>query len=198
MSIRFRRSPGVQVRRFEQQAWPLLPVVLRTAQFLTRDTQAAEDLAQDTMLKALKSLESFRDGTNMKAWLLTILRRTHIDELRRRGVRPKPTSLASVPDPAAPESTARDDAWHHPEELMERFDDEDVIDALRALPDELRWTLLLVDVEQVPMAEAAESLDIALGTVKSRCHRGRRQLRDALHERALQRGWTRNESEGKS
>ena len=73
--------------------------------------------------------------------------------------------------------------------LIEQFEDDAVIDALRSLPQDIRWTLMLVDVEQLDQTQAAELLGVPLGTIKSRTHRGRRMLRDRLHERAGQRGW---------
>ena len=82
-----------------------------------------------------------------------------------------------------------DDRWAEPEDLMNRFEDEAVMEALRQLPEDIRWTLLLVDIEQMMQTDAAEILDVAVGTIKSRVHRGRGLLRDHLYQLASKRGW---------
>lgn len=181
-----------QAERFRRLAWPLMPVVLRTAQCLTRRDDQAEDLAQEAMVKAMRSIDSFQEGTDIKAWLLTILRRTYIDRLRAERNRPLRLSLdadqiGQTSDESAPGRF--DGEWDEPEQLMARFEDEAVIGALRELPDDVRWTVLLVDVEQMEQADAAAVLGVAVGTIKSRTHRGRAMLRDRLHELAVQRGW---------
>lgn len=173
----------------------MLPVVLRTAQCLVGHHGHAEDLAQETMIKAMRGIDSFKEGTNLKAWLLTILRRTHIDQLRSTRNRPLQLSLdvTGIDLPAAASSTTDVPmtSWDDPEQLMSRFDDQAIIDAMGLLSEELRWTLLLVDVEQLEHAEAAEILEVAVGTIKSRTHRGRALLRELLHDVAVQRGWLR-------
>jgi RNA polymerase sigma-70 factor, ECF subfamily len=186
--------PGEQRKeRFERLAWPCLPVVLRTARYLTRDPHRAEDLAQETMLKALRAMDSFAEGTDIRAWLLMILRRTHLDAVRAQIRRPEALSLEQAGLTPASEGTEdagrHDREWTDPQGLMERFADQEVIDALRQLPEEIRWTLLLVDVEQLDQADAAKVLEVPVGTVKSRAHRGRKMLRDSLFEFAKGRGW---------
>lgn len=184
---------AAEAERFKRVAWPLMPVVLRAAQCLTGNAAQAEDLAQETMIKAARAIHSYRSGSNIKAWLLTILRRTHIDWLRAEQQRPLKLSIDQEGVEMADRSNTLggqfDGRWSQPEELMSRFEDETVIDALRGLPDDMRWTLLLVDVEQMDHADAAAALDVAVGTIKSRSHRGRAMLRDRLFERALKRGW---------
>lgn len=190
-------SPGTivaaQADRFKRLAWPLMPVVVRTAQCLTRNAEQADDLAQETMIKAMRAIDSYQSGSNMKAWLLTILRRTHIDWLRVSRNRPLQLSLdeggVDVEDERNLTAGQFDEHWEEPEDLMGRFEDEVVIEAMQEIPEDIRWTLLLVDVEQMEHAEAANTLDVAVGTVKSRTHRGRAMLRDRLYQRAVQRGW---------
>ncbi|HNO78146.1 MAG TPA: sigma-70 family RNA polymerase sigma factor [Phycisphaerae bacterium] len=187
-------SPN-QAARFKRLAWPFMSVVLRTSECLTRSSDQAEDLAQETMLKALRAIDSYQDDTDMRAWLLTIMRRTHIDCLRAVRNRPLQLSLdgtaLDLPDNEDPPSGRLDEQWEEPEELMDRFDDETVIEAMRALPNDIRWTLLLVDIEQMAQADAAAVLGVPVGTIKSRAHRGRAMLRDQLCQFALQRGWLR-------
>lgn len=164
---------------FYREIWPFLPAVLRAAQFLTRNIAEAEDLAQETMLKAFKSIDRFKPGTDMKAWLMTILRNTRIDALRSAR-RPATLSLDDVGDVAEPAMVPAQQAWQHPQEVLQAFSDEQVIEALKRLPEEIRWTLMLVDVEQMDHAEAANVLDVPVGTIKSRAHRGRAMLRQLL------------------
>ena len=172
--------------RFDQLVWPHMATVLRTAQCLARDDAAAEDLAQDTMIKAFKSLDTLRDDACVKAWLMTILRRAHIDQARSAEL---PTqSLDGMNfDPAGPDDASRSDgevAWNKPDELMQTFSDQQMIVALKELPREIRWTLLLVDVEGLDHREAADVLEIPVGTVKSRIHRGRAMLHISLRPAA--------------
>lgn len=187
------RITADQADRFRRLAWPQLATVVRTAQCLARHDAEADDLAQETMLKAMRAIDAYTDGTDIRAWLLTILRRTHIDRLRARRPRPTEVSLDETmiePSPDAADAAGEFDArWDDPESLMSRFEDEAVVEALRDLPDEMRWTLLLVDVEQMDHADAAAVLGVAVGTIKSRAHRGRAMLRDRLHRLAVRRGW---------
>lgn len=164
---------------FYRDVWPYLPAILRAAQFLTRNVAQAEDLAQETMLKAFRSIDRFKPGTDMKAWLMTILRNTRIDALRTAR-RPATLSLDDVDDVAEPAAPPNQQAWQHPEEVLQAFSDEQVISALKRLPEDIRWTLMLVDVEQLDHSEAAMVLDVPLGTIKSRAHRGRAMLRQLL------------------
>jgi len=183
-----------QIERFERLAWPLLPVLLRAAQCMTHRDDQAEDLVQETMIKAMRAIDRFEEGSDMKAWLLTIQRRTFIDLYRSQKHQRAERSLSddTVPEPADDAGHTAgefDEQWDQPEQLLNRFDDEQIVEALRSLPDEIRWTLLLVDVEQLGQRQAAEVLDVPSGTIKSRAHRGRGMLRDKLYGLARQRGW---------
>lgn len=163
---------------FYREVWPHLAAILRAAQFLTRNRAEAEDLAQDTMLKAFRSVHKFAPGTDCKAWLMTILRNTRIDGLRTR--RPAALSLDDVADIAESPESGDELVWEHPEDLLQTFSDEEMITALKQLPEEIRWTLMLVDVEQMDHAQAATVLAVPVGTIKSRAHRGRLMLRQIL------------------
>lgn len=163
--------------------WPHLPHVLRVAQILTGNTADAEDLAQDTMMKALAAIDQFREGTDARKWLTTILRNVRIDRLRSRGTAVNDVSLEQLDIDVEDRSTAvSDPRWEQPQELLESFSDAQVIDAMQRVPEEIRWTLLLVDVEGLDHAEAAKVLDVPVGTIKSRAHRGRAMLRASLSE----------------
>lgn len=172
--------------RFRRLAWPQVPTLLRTAGYLTRDPHAAEDLVQETMIRAMKNMASFEDGTDIRAWLMTILRRTHIDLYRADRKHRDVVSLDAagglgITLPDERQAGTYDGRWDHPEEILEQFGDDVVVLALKTLPQEIRWTLLLVDVEQLDHADAASVLGVPVGTIKSRAHRGRAMLRDRLH-----------------
>jgi RNA polymerase sigma-70 factor (ECF subfamily) len=180
-------------KRFYDVVWPQRSALLRVAQILTHDVHDAEDLTQDTLVKAFRAIEQFKEGTDARKWLLSILRNTRIDRLRARALSAKEVSLDQFPmdvaDGRSAQATEGDGTWENPIEILSKFSDNAVIAALQKLPEEVRWTLLLVDVEDLKNDEAATLLSVPVGTVKSRMHRGRALLRDALinvaHERRL-------------
>ena len=153
----------------------------------TANAADAEDLAQETLLKAFRAMDTFRAQTNAKAWLLTILRNARIDRLRTRAGSAPPIGLEELAaEPEAGDSAA-DVAWDSPQRILEAFSDGDVIDGLQGIAEELRWTLLLVDVEGMDHKDAADVLGVPVGTVKSRVHRARALLRQVLLPLARQR-----------
>lgn len=168
--------------RFYDVVWPLMATVLRAATYLTECSADADDLAQETMLKAFKALDRLQPGSNVKAWLLAILRNAHVDGFRARGQ--KETSLEQLEyEPAEPtpwEPRQDIDIWRNPESVLNELSDQTIIDALRRLPKEIRWTLLLSDIEGLEEADAAAILAVPVGTIKSRLHRGRKILRQLL------------------
>ncbi len=192
-----------QMDRFRRLAWPQLAVLLRTAGYMTRDPNAAEDLVQETMIRAMNNMTTFREGTDIKAWLMTILRRTHIDLYRANRKHESTVSLQAANllqidlKPDQPDG-AFDDKWDQPDDLMQRFEDQTLILALKTLPEDMRWALLLVDVERLELAQAAEVLGVPTGTIKSRVHRGRAMLRDRLHSHAESIGLFRRAEKGAS
>lgn len=171
---------------FDEIAMPHLDSVYRTALALSRKPHEADDLTQTTMLKAFQRFGSFRPGTACKPWLLRILRNTWIDALRHRKVVgtvvPIEEGLVGDPSPGEPEP------WTEAEDVLERFSDEQVIRALRELPDDQRLTLVLVDVEEMSQEDAAAILDVAVGTVKSRTSRARAALKRKLQAHARDLG----------
>ena len=174
-------------QRFYETVWPHRALVLRAAMIHTANAADAEDLAQETLLKAFKAMDTFRAETNAKAWLLTILRNARIDRLRTRAGSAPAISLEELAaEPAAADSAA-DSAWGSPQEILNAFSDADVIDGLQGIAEELRWTLLLVDVEGMDHRDAADVLGVPVGTIKSRVHRARAMLRQVLLPLARQR-----------
>ncbi len=184
------------IRRFYAEIWPLRDVVLRTAQILAGNVPDAEDLAQETLLKAFRFIDTFRTGTDAKAWLLAILRNTRLDRLRIRGSAGHISLDEMAGDPADEAYEVEQSVWERPADVLNKFSDAEVIHALQALPEEIRWTLLLVDVEEIDHVEAARMLEAPVGTIKSRAHRGRQMLRTALLPLARDRRLVREPNRG--
>jgi len=174
-------QPATDDTAFERYVLPEIEVLLRVAHSLTRNHAEAEDLVQDTLLRAYRGIAGF-DGRHPRAWLLTILRNTHINRNRRR--RPE---LLRDPDLAndrlaASASDDRTDAF-----VDDDLDVEIVraLDALDALDEPFRRVVELVDIDGLSYAEAAEVLDVPVGTVMSRLHRARSRIRDRLDRAGL-------------
>lgn len=179
-------------KRFYDLLWPHRSAVLRTALILCGGNAAeADDLAQETMLKGFRSIDQFEPGTNATAWLCKILRNVRIDRLRSSSGSHVGLSLEDLheepADRIATHSSADQQAVRNdPQVVLEQFSDRQVIEALQKLPEDIRWTIFLVDVEGMDHQEAAQVLDVPVGTIKSRTHRGRTMLRQALLSLAQQ------------
>ncbi len=176
--------------RFEREVLPLLPNLYGAALRLTRNPQDAEDLVQEAYLRAYRGFAGFREGTNLRAWMYRILTNTFINSYRKK--QREPVTVAVTDDTsdwylydrigssgAEPSAEA---------EVLDRIPDEDVQRALEELPEVFRMAVLLADVEGFSYKEIAEILDIPIGTVMSRLHRGRKALQRALWETVRERG----------
>jgi RNA polymerase sigma-70 factor (ECF subfamily) len=179
-------------QRFAEQAMEHMGSLYTAALRMTRKPADAEDLVQETYLKAYRAFGSFQEGTNLKAWLYKILTNTFINSYRSRKRRPDETELDEGEDlylyrrlGGLEAVTAGRSAE---EELFERITDSDVKEALESLPDAFRMAVLLADVEGFSYKEIAEILDVPIGTVMSRLHRGRKALQKALHQFGMERG----------
>jgi len=178
-SVPGRVSEGEADAPFVQEALSHLDSLYGTALRLTRRPQDAEDLVQDTYLKAFRAAHQFERGTNLKAWLFTILHNTFRNMRRQDGRNPVDVDSEAV-------ERAADDrpGEHTPEQLLIRATLEPELQAaLEAVPDAFRQALWLRDVEELSYAEIAQALDIPIGTVMSRISRGRRALYDGLQAR---------------
>ena len=171
---------------FEKVALPHLDAVYRAAVALCGRRQKADDLVQDTFLKAFERFASFQPGTNCKAWLLQILRNIWIDQLRRKKVAGQELPLAE--QIIAERNHDNEIVWSNAEDLIENFSDEQVIKALSELPEDQRLTLFLIDVEQLSQKDVARITGVAEGTVKSRTSRGRAALKERLASYARKMG----------
>jgi RNA polymerase sigma-70 factor, ECF subfamily len=168
---------------FYRVIWPEAPAVLRVARILTGGSADAEDLVQETLLKAFRALQTFDPGTKVRAWLLAILRNARIDRLRAGRPHERDVSLDALAVDLPERPAHEEEPWDavaDPHAVLNAFGDRQVIDALQRLPEEIRWTVLLADVSQLDHKEVAEVLGIPIGTVKSRVFRGRQMLREAL------------------
>jgi RNA polymerase sigma-70 factor (ECF subfamily) len=176
--------------RFERDVLPLLPSLYGAALRMTRNPSDAEDLVQDTYLRAFRGFAGFQEGTNLKAWLYRILTNSFINTYRKKQRQPQ---TVEGPDDIEEwylfdrlgsrnvESSAED-------EVLDSLPDEDVKRALESLPENFRLPVLLADVEGFSYKEIAEIMETPIGTVMSRLHRGRKALEKALWETAHERG----------
>jgi RNA polymerase sigma-70 factor (ECF subfamily) len=176
------RPSPVDRRDFERQALPFLDSLYNTAYRLARNSEDAEDLVQETYLKAYRSFEQFTPGTNLKAWMFKILKNAFINEYRRRQTVPPESDFADIEENL--ESHLRPEAAgqiKNPEqEALDGALDEDVQRALDELPPDYRMAVVLADLEGFSYKEIADILEIPVGTVMSRLYRGRKLLEEVL------------------
>jgi RNA polymerase sigma-70 factor (ECF subfamily) len=159
---------------------------------VTRREDLAEDIVHDAMIKAMRAIDTLDAEANARRWLITILRRVWIDAIRTRryGLRERPLDQAVESQiEARTDEPDQAPAWDDPQAMMDCFEDAQMIQALNNLPEVMRWTLLLVDVEGLDHEQAAAVLDVPVGTIKSRAHHARRRLRTILSDAAQQSRW---------
>jgi RNA polymerase sigma-70 factor, ECF subfamily len=172
--------------RFEEEALGLADQVYRVARRLVGSREEAEDLVQETYARAFRSWRSFTPGTNMRAWLLRILTNLNVDRGRRVQRSPQTQPLEESDYYLANKlaSTAGEEALEQ-EQVVERLSQDSVVTALSEISPQFREVVVLVDIGDFTYADAAQILDVPIGTIMSRLHRGRRALKQKLAEEAL-------------
>lgn len=172
--------------RFEEDALALSDQVYRVARYLASSREDADELMQETYARAFRSWRSFTPGTNMRAWLLRILNNLNIDRGRRQQRAPQMQPLEANDYFLYDRLAENGDGVSDEEQVVERLSQDDIVAALSAVPHDFRDVIVLVDLGDFSYADAAQILDIPVGTVMSRLHRGRRILKRELAESALE------------
>jgi RNA polymerase sigma-70 factor (ECF subfamily) len=172
--------------RFEEDALALSDQVYRVARHLAGSREDADELVQETYARAFRSWRSFTPGTNLRAWLLRILTNLNIDRGRRQQRAPQMTPLEANDYFLYDKLAENGDGVSDEDRVVERLSQDDIVTALSAVPHDFRDVLVLVDLGDFSYADAAQILDIPVGTVMSRLHRGRRILKRELAEAALE------------
>lgn len=178
-------------QRFQAEAIPLLDSLYAAAMRMTRNPADAEDLVQDTMMRAYRSFNRFEAGTNLKAWLFRIMTNAYINTYRKRQREPQKLSQDDVEDFDLYQQLKDHDPRfaETPETLvLDSLLDTDIARALEELPEQFRLAVILSDLQDFTYAEMAEIMDVPMGTVMSRLHRGRKALQKRLWELARDRG----------
>lgn len=170
---------------FESEVMPYLNQLYSGALRLTRNNADAEDLVQETFLKAFKHFDSFQPGTNLLAWLYRIMNNTFINAYRKKTREPKTSTMDEIQDYQLAQDTSHPETRSAEATALDRLGTEDILAAMDALPQEYREAVYLADVEGFSYKEIAEILEIKQGTVMSRLHRGRKKLKELLQDRLI-------------
>ncbi len=187
---REKETAAERTKRFERDALQYMNQLYAAAMRYTRNPEDAQDLVQDTYAKAYTSFHQFEPGTNLKAWLYRVLTTTFINNYRKDQRRPQ-TSDSELEDWQLAEASSHtsDQGKSTEDVVLENLPDSDIKNALAQIPEEFRMVVYLADVEGFSYKEIAEIVGVPTGTVMSRLHRGRKQLRDKLTDYARERGY---------
>ena len=189
-AVAFAAEAKSKSKQFEAVALAHIDSVYRFALYMSKNKSNAEDLVQDTYLKAYRFFDKFEAGTNCKAWLLTILRNTFINTIYRDSGHPQTIYLPEMEEHGR-ELLADSDTEG---EVFKNLLDDDITAAINILPAEYKTAILLADIEGLSYKEIADIMDCPIGTVMSRLHRGRRLLRERLYNYAVRYGYVESRS----
>lgn len=183
-------------KKFAEEAMQYAPQLFSGALRMTRNRADAEDLVQETYMKAWRSFASYEEGTNLRAWLFRILTNSYINRYHQKQRRPQETDINDVEDLYLYRRIASFDqsqlSASAEDQMMSLFTDDEVKNALEELPETFRIPVLLSDVEGFSYKEIAEMIEVPIGTVMSRLHRGRKLMQKLLYDYAVERGLVRN------
>ncbi|MDR8394171.1 sigma-70 family RNA polymerase sigma factor [Aliifodinibius sp. S!AR15-10] len=174
---------------FEEEIIPHLDALYNFALRLTSDPNDAEDLVQDTIVKAFRFFSSYEKGTNAKAWLFRILKNSYINNYRKQSKQPNQVDYDEVATFYETIRAERTDTSDLEDRMFRELIDDDISNALEELPEDFRTVVLLCDIEGFTYEEIANMLDVPIGTIRSRLHRGRNLLKAELMEYAKKRGY---------
>lgn len=185
------KAEGVKKRKsFEAEALPHMEALYRTALRMTKNKSDAEDLVQEAYVKAYRFWDRFEPGSNCRAWLFKIMTNIFINEYRSKVRSPISVNVDDLDDNFLFGQLAIDETIKNPEqELFSRIFDDDIKKAIESLPDDFRFVVVLSFLEGFSYQEIADIMDLQLGTVKSRLHRGRKLLQKALWDYAIKNGY---------
>nr|WP_202865480.1 MULTISPECIES: sigma-70 family RNA polymerase sigma factor [unclassified Ornithinimicrobium] len=189
-------TPEDRAARFEREAMPLLDQMYSAALRTTRNPTDAEDLVQETYAKAFAAFHQYRPGTNLKAWMYRILTNTYINTYRKKQRQPLQSDAAEIEDYQLARAASHSSRGLRSAETeaLDHLPDSDVTRALASIGEDFRLAVYLADVEGFSYKEIAEIMETPIGTVMSRLHRGRKQLRELLTDYAVERGFVKAEA----
>ncbi len=186
-------NSALQRKAFENEALPHMDALHRTALRMTKNAPDAEDLVQEAYVKAYRFWDKFKPGTNCRAWLFRIMTNIFINEYRSRSRSPVAVNVDEIDDSFLYGQLSTGKRVENPEEaFLAKILDDDARKAIEELPDDFRLVVVLSFIEEFSYQEIADIMDLQLGTVKSRLHRGRKLLQKALLDYAIKNGYIRN------
>lgn len=188
----FESKPPVDHEEFVSLTIPHRPVLFNYALKLTADYDVADDLVQETYLKAFRFFDKFEKGTNVKAWLFRILKNTFINDYRKSTKGPTKVDYEDVENFYENIKPSEIKGNHYEDEIFNDTLDDDLTIALNSLPEEFRTVIILCDIEEFSYEEIAEFINCPIGTIRSRLHRARKMLYSKLHKYAKNKGYSAN------
>jgi RNA polymerase sigma-70 factor (ECF subfamily) len=187
---------GRKIREFEETALVHLDILYNTALKMTRSPEDAEDLVQETFIRAYRFFDKFEKGTNCKAWLFKIMRNNFINRYRKKAREPASVDFEEIANTYSTElksDVLSSEGGLKPDRIFETMVEDDVKNAMDFLPEEFRTAIILSDIEGLSYQEIADTLDCPIGTVRSRISRGRKFLQKKLYDFARKKGITKEE-----